>query len=90
MMQIEKRDHQLQTFDGHKIKNAILKAFQSVGSTISQTHLDQIVETIETEIKNAPTICTVEQIQDHVEEEIMRLHSLIEAKSYILDLVKRS
>ncbi len=90
MMQIEKRDHQLQTFDGHKIKNAILKAFQSVGSTISQTHLDQIVETIETEIKNAPTICTVEQIQDLVEEELMRFHCFKEAKSYILYRDKRS
>ncbi|WP_305209164.1 ribonucleoside-diphosphate reductase subunit alpha [Dubosiella newyorkensis] len=89
-MQIEKRDHQLQTFDGHKIKNAILKAFQSVGSTISQTHLDQIVETIETEIKNAPTICTVEQIQDLVEEELMRFHCFKEAKSYILYRDKRS
>ncbi len=90
MMQIEKRDHQLQTFDGHKIKNAILKAFQSVGSTISQTHLDQIVETIETEIKNAPTICTVEQIQDLVEEELMRFHCFKEAKIYILYRDKRS
>ncbi len=90
MMQIEKRDHQLQTFDGHKIKNAILKAFQSVGSTISQTHLDQIVETIETEIKNAPTICTVEQIQDLVEEELMRFHYFKEAKSYILYRDNRS
>lgn len=90
MMQIEKRDHQLQTFDGHKIKNAILKAFQSVGSTISQAHLDQIVETIETEIKNAPTICTVEQIQDLVEEELMRFHYFKEAKSYILYRDKRS
>ncbi|WP_305138395.1 ribonucleoside-diphosphate reductase subunit alpha [Dubosiella newyorkensis] len=89
-MQIEKRDHQLQTFDGHKIKNAILKAFQSVGSTISQTHLDQIVETIETEIKNAPTICTVEQIQDLVEEELMRFHCFKEAKIYILYRDKRS
>lgn len=86
-MKIQKRNQSFQTFDSDKIKNAVLKAFVSQNTEIQENHLSLLIETILSSVqlneKNGK-ITTVEEIQDMVEEELMKLSYYKEAKSYIL------
>ncbi len=86
-MKIGKRDKQLQEFNEDKIRNAVLKAFASTQSVILEEHLASICQDIFEMVSAAHdqgAITTVEEIQDRVEEELMRFQYFKEAKSYIL------
>lgn len=84
-MQIRKRDGFLQTFEGEKIKDAIKKAFYE--NTIEEEHLSNIVNGLQKEVEKAElnhTYMSVEEIQDQVEELLMKFQYFKEAKNYIL------
>ena len=86
-MKIGKRDKQLQEFNEDKIRNAVLKAFASTQSVVLEEHLASICQDIFEMVSAAydqGNITTVEEIQDRVEEELMRFQYFKEAKNYIL------
>lgn len=76
---IQKRDGSLEQFDIDKIKNAVLKAFNSVNSSIDVHDYSRVFdEKIFSDLK------TVEEIQDKVEQVLMENGYYDVAKSYIL------
>ena len=76
---IQKRDGSLEQFDIDKIKNAVLKAFNSVNSSIDVHDCSRVFdEKIFSDLK------TVEEIQDKVEQVLMENGYYDVAKSYIL------
>lgn len=76
---IQKRDGSLEQFDIDKIKNAVLKAFNSVNSSIDVRDCSRVFdEKIFSDLK------TVEEIQDKVEQVLMENGYYDVAKSYIL------
>ncbi len=80
-MNIQKRNGQYQSYDSEKIAVAIQKAFTGLGKTIDSKALANIVKKVESQLYDG---ITVETIQDHVEEELMRQGYLQAAKAYIL------
>lgn len=80
-MQILKRNGLFQDFDQTKIKNAIQKAFIGIQETISEEDLYLLLSEIQETITDGSS---VEEIQDHVEEALMRHGYLRVAKAYIL------
>lgn len=80
-MQILKRNGLFQEYDQTKIKNAIQKAFRGMGETISEENLSLLLSEIQEHITDGSS---VEQIQDYVEESLMRHGYLKVAKAYIL------
>ncbi len=91
-MKICKRDKRVQEFDEKKIQNAVKKAFDSTKSTIQENHLrllcDAIIESVSLDEKNGK-ISAVEEIQDRVEEQLMKFGYYKEARNYILYREKR-
>ena len=82
-MKVIKRDNRVAEFDATKIISAILKAFKEVDGEISDYAIAQsgaIAEKIKTEKVGE---MYVEQIQDIVEEELMRFRPDI-ARAYII------
>lgn len=89
-MKIQKRDGQLQEFEGEKIAQAIRKAFRSTDTEIKEAVLQEIIaDIIEAAISNEQLL-SVEVVQDLVEEELMQHQYYKEAKSYILYRQKRN
>ena len=80
-MQILKRNGLSQVYDRTKIKNAIQKAFFGLGAEISEDELSHLLTEVEEQITDG---CSVELIQDYVEECLMRRGYLKVAKAYIL------
>ena len=80
-MQILKRNGLFQEYDQAKIKNAIQKAFRGMEETISEENLSLLLSEIQEHITDGSS---VEQIQDYVEESLMRRGYLRVAKAYIL------
>lgn len=80
-MQILKRNGLLQIYDRTKIKNAIQKAFFGLQEDISDEEISVLLTEVEGRIIDG---CSVELIQDYVEESLMRRGYLKVAKSYIL------
>lgn len=80
-MQIVKRNGLLQAYDSTKIKNAIQKAFLGLQAEISEGEMSLLLAEIEAQISDG---CSVELIQDYVEESLMRHGHLKVAKAYIL------
>ena len=80
-MQILKRNGLSQVYDRTKIKNAIQKAFLGLGAEISEDELSHLLTEVEEQITDG---CSVELIQDYVEECLMRRGYLKVAKAYIL------
>ncbi len=81
---IIKRDGTVQDFDKNKIKNAILKAFIATGEkngSIAEKLADEVVEILEERIKGIPH---VEDVQDIVEEVLIKHGYAKVAKAYIL------
>ena len=76
---IIKRDGKPEAFSLQKIKNAIAKAFLSVGSFATQDVITTILSRVD--IRNGTT---VEDIQNQVETALMAEHYYAVAKSYIL------
>lgn len=80
-MQILKRNGLSQVYDRMKIKNAIQRAFFGLGAEISEDELSHLLTEVEEQITDG---CSVELIQDYVEECLMRRGYLKVAKAYIL------
>lgn len=78
---IVKRDGSRETFSLEKIRRAIEKAYRAGGINDEDTVIEQIAERVAQNITDAEI--TVEQIQDYVEKELMRVNAEI-AKRYII------
>ena len=91
-MKIIKRDQRLEEFDASKIRNAVQKAFHSTQNNILEEHMEEICHAVRKRVEEeekAGKLCSVEDIQDQVEEILMKLQYFKEAKSYILYRQKR-
>lgn len=80
-MQIQKRNGMFQEYQNIKIKEAIEKAFHSLSLSISESELSTMIIDIESQITDS---ITVENIQDIVEETLMKYGYHQVAKAYIL------
>lgn len=90
-MNIKKRDGSFETFATQKIKNAILAAFKDDNTRIEDAHLYAILNFIEQKINEREDQCvSVEEIQDMVEEQLMKHSYYKQAKRYILYREKHS
>ena len=90
-MKIQKRDGREVEFDSKKIEVAILKAFKAVDGDVNEYSKDKahnISEYIYNECKDKEL--SVEQIQDLVEDGLMRTKRKDVAKAYILYRDKRN
>jgi len=89
--EIIKRDGRKVDFDEYKIINAIKKAFAAVGENNDEEYChfiaDEVVKDIIYKINDVPT---VEQIQDLVEESLIKKNCAKAAKAYILYRAERS
>jgi len=87
---IKKRDGQLVEFDKKKITEAIFAAMIAVGDenkAISEEIADQVIEKLEKKFKDKIPI--VEEVQDIVEEVLIKEEMIRVAKAYILYRDKR-
>ena len=84
--QVRKRDGRLETFNQQKITNAILRAFAEVGGkkdrSAPQLLSDQVVAALEA--RYAGSTPSVEEIQDDVEDTLIKNGYSDVAKAYIL------
>jgi ribonucleoside-triphosphate reductase len=78
-IQIVKRDGKREVFSIEKIKNAIRKAFLSVGAFASEEDMVNILSRL-----HIGNLMTVEEIQNQVEVALMAEHYFNVAKSYML------
>lgn len=83
-MEIIKRNGATEQYDKEKIAVAIRKSFASTGQTPDEEKLYSMVAAVEKIIIENPLKRTVENIQDEVEQCLMRNGYYNEAKSYIL------
>lgn len=87
-MKIYKRDAALAVYDPEKIKNAIGRAFSSVGSSIAESESNRLLDRIESkfpdDVNAGERAISVEEIQDFVERTLMEENYYKELKSYIL------
>ncbi len=77
-MKILKRNGAQETFHLYKIVDALKKAFNSVNVTYTQTIVESVMERIE-----AQTLCSVEEVQDIIEEELHKGGEFAVMKSFI-------
>lgn len=81
---IQKRNGEFVDFDSVKILNAIDKANKAVGEEpMTHTDLSYLTEKICAKLDNCET-CSVEQVQDYVEEALIKYGYAKTAKAYIL------
>ena len=86
-MKVKKRDGRIVNFNGQKIIQAILSAFESVDGEITQyavTKATNIAAYIEESFKESNTIPEIEEIQDLVEKGLMATKRKDVAKAYVL------
>lgn len=88
-MQIIKRNGSQEEYDSSKIARAIEKSFAATGSSISSEALAKLVHQVEQRMEEQHA-SSVEQIQDLVEETLMREEHFAQAKSYILYRSRRT
>jgi len=84
---VRKRDGRIVKFNQQKVTEAIYKAFKSVGEDderLAQKISDQVVAVMEVFYKDNKNIPHVEQIQDLVEQILMKAGHTKAAKSFIL------
>ena len=81
-MKVIKRDGTEVTFQGEKIRNAILKAFIDKGYIINSA-IDDYVEKVESEIESLNKTLNVEEIQDIVVKKLMSSKYKDVASAYI-------
>lgn len=79
---ILKRDGKTQPYAPDKIKQAIIKAYRAGGVQESIPEIDSIIERISAVIESKGSLA-VEEIQDLVEQELMKINPFI-AKKYII------
>ena len=86
--QIQKRDGRLAPFDRERITNAIFKAARAVGQedarAVAEHLTDDVVARLERDFFAQDKVPSVEEIQDLVEEAIIRGDYVRMAKAYIL------
>lgn len=85
-MNVIKRSGKEVTFDDSKIYNAIVKANESIDERRYRLSTDEINQIVENVLHSANVLgraVSVEEIQDYVEEEIMKHGKYKVAKSYI-------
>lgn len=91
MKEILKRDGRRVTFNKIKIADAIRKAFDASGDYHSEDYCMQLAdEVVENAVQTLKETPTVEQIQDMVEEELMKKGHSATAKRYILYRAERN
>ncbi len=83
MKVIVKRNLTEASYDPAKIKLAISKAFDSVGESYDEARLDGLLAQLEAQFENRDKV-EVEEIQDKVEEILMRNDCYTAARSFIL------
>ena len=88
-MDIVKRTGIPETYDGEKIIRAMEKAFAGTGNIQDREVLERLLSAVEEKLAGTEEK-TVENIQDFVEETLMRYGFFTEAKNYILFRQKRS
>lgn len=88
-MHIIKRMGNQELYNGQKIINAISKAFESTGNTVTQDTLQSLLKVVEKKLESEPTK-SVEKIQDLVEQSLMESGFFEEGKRYILFREKRN
>lgn len=84
--QVIKRSGDIAPFTQDKITNAIYKALEAVGQAnkeLAQKLSDQVIENLNNKF-HARSIPAIEEIQDMVEEALIRSKQIKAAKSYIL------
>lgn len=90
MLQITKRNGALVPFDKQRIIDAINKAFIEVDGVLYEDETAQdIADEITYKIKYLDEICSVEQIQDWIEEYLMQSERRDVAKAYVRYRYKR-
>lgn len=92
-MRIKKRNKQEQSYYPDKIKNAVARAFRSVGKEASEEELNGILAQVESKFPKeiGEELCiSVEEIQDLVEQTLMERNYYRVLKSYILYREERS
>lgn len=88
-MKIIKRDQSTQSYDEQKICMAIQKAADAVAEELQREDVQDICEVIYQGV-HEKAIQTVEQVQDCIEEELMKHRYFKTAKAYILYREKRT
>ena len=87
LLKVSKRDGSVVDYNVEKIKNAITKAFYSVGGDVDYKAIDNLVKGVEIEIsvesKDDKNIIDIEDIQDIVENILMKSGYSEVAKRYI-------
>lgn len=78
---VVKRDGRLEKFNPMKIEKAVSAAFTSVGRKLPDKVIESFVNQV---IESLPDPCGVEEIQNKVENELMRRNCFSVAKAYIL------
>ncbi len=91
-MKLIKRNGSEAIFDSEKIYAAVFKANEAVdeGDRISKSDIAKITNNVEKKCKKLSRAVSVEEIQDMVEDEIMKLGAFTLAKTYITYRYKRA
>jgi ribonucleoside-triphosphate reductase len=84
MLQIKKRTGEIVQFDRDKIITAINKAFLEVDGKLYKTSTaEDIARDIEKRLKKNDVVASIEQLQDWVEEYLMRSERQDVARAYV-------
>ena len=91
-MKLIKRSGAEVVFEKEKISAAIIKANEAVdpSASISESEIRRITDRVEKKCEKLRRAVTVEEVQDMVEDEIMRLGAFVLAKAYITYRYRRA
>ena len=89
MQSIIKRSGKQEAYDRSKIARAMKKSFQSVDEQADQVRIEDLLKQAEAEFSSRDNL-SVEEIQDIVEQTLMKNGCYAAAKSYILYREKRT
>ena len=91
-MKLIKRSGAEVVFEKEKITAAVIKANEAVdtSASISESEIRRITDRVEKKCEKLRRAVTVEEVQDMVEDEIMRLGAFVLAKAYITYRYRRA
>ncbi len=91
-MKLIKRSGAEEIFNPEKIESAVIKANEAVGESdkISASEIKKITDRVSKKCEKLRRAVSVEEVQDMVEDEIMRLGAYTLAKAYITYRYKRA
>ena len=91
-MKLIKRNGAEVVFENEKIYNAVLKANAAVGEEhrISESEVQKITKNVEKKCEKLHRAVSVEEVQDMVEDELMRKGAFVLAKAYITYRYRRA